>query len=299
MLDVFDLETESVIKDGISNLYWYKGDLKKACIHAGISVQLCNEIWNKKKANNYSLTKREIMDEIYLNLRKVSENERIRISREFVRILIEQKDFTPQDIKHNIKIAELSAFKLKGLIDNQKKELEKKKVIKANYANQENYGINRTKLYNRFLEAVKLEPKKRGYELEKIFVELMKISKIEVAESFKNVGEQIDGAIKHENNHYLVELKWQKDPTQQKDLASFYFKVEGKLAGTRGIMISMNGYSKEMLESISIGKELKVMIFDGVHLMNVLSGMITFSELMNNAIRQASLNGKLYSTYQM
>ena len=35
----------------------------------------------------------------------------------------------------------------------------------------------------------------------------MRIS-IQVEEPFKNVGEQLDGAIKHDGAYYLIELKW-------------------------------------------------------------------------------------------
>ncbi len=296
MFDVFTVEDETLIKDGISNLYWYKGDLKKACLCSGISESLYNEVCNKKNQYNSYLSKREIMDELYLRLRNLDANKRLEISRNFVRLLVEHKDFLPQDSKHNIMQAELASIKLKEKIKNQKEDLEKKKTARQTVKSNDSYEVKREKLNDEFLKINKLEPRERGYELEKLFVELMKISNIEVVESFKNVGEQIDGAIKYNNIHYLVELKWHKAPIQQKDLASLYFKVEGKLAGTRGIFISMSGYSNEMLQSSVIGKELKVLMFDGLHFTNVISGNYTFSELMDTAIEQASLNGKIYCT---
>jgi hypothetical protein len=44
--------------------------------------------------------------------------------------------------------------------------------------------------------------------LEKIFPELMRISGIPCDGPFKIVGEQMDGAIKYDGHHYIVELKW-------------------------------------------------------------------------------------------
>lgn len=53
-----------------------------------------------------------------------------------------------------------------------------------------------------------LAPQQKGYALERIFVDLMRISSIQVEEPFKNVGEQLDGAIKQDGAYYLIELKW-------------------------------------------------------------------------------------------
>ena len=49
-----------------------------------------------------------------------------------------------------------------------------------------------------------MEPKPRGYALEKVFVDLMRVSGIQVEEPFTNKGEQIDGAIKHDSNVLLT-----------------------------------------------------------------------------------------------
>jgi hypothetical protein len=38
MFDVFTEEVEILIKDGIANLYWYKGDLRKAWLRSGVSA---------------------------------------------------------------------------------------------------------------------------------------------------------------------------------------------------------------------------------------------------------------------
>jgi hypothetical protein len=36
----------------------------------------------------------------------------------------------------------------------------------------------------------------------------MRISSIQVEDAFKNVGEQLEGAIKQDGAYYLIELKW-------------------------------------------------------------------------------------------
>lgn len=301
MIDVFNEQIEVLIKDGISNLYWFKGDLKKICLKSGVPSDLTNRLFNQKFADGKTLSKRELLDKLYENLRDSNYNIRLEISRNFVRTLIEHKNFVPQDKNHRIEKAESVALKLKSIIQEQNKEREYKENIRkrANDGNTKNFEEEKNKLQEKFLEISKIDsPQKRGYELEKFFPELMKHHQIIVEESFKIIGEQIDGAIKYDGNYYLIELKWQKEKPNQAQISSLYLKAEGKF-NAFGIFISMEGFSNEVLQSLPIGKNLKVILLDGNHLSNVIFGIYSFSELLEHAISQASLKGNIYCNHNI
>ena len=300
MFDVFTEEIEVQIKTGISNLYWYRKDLKKAWLRLGVDLRLCDSLFSRKNSEGQNLSKRELMDILYEELRKLEYNRRLEISRNFVRILIEHENFVPQAENHRIEIAERCALKIKEIIAQQQKERDYRDEIrrKAQAAKKEDYFSQLLKLNERFVELTQEEKQKRGYELEKVFADLMKISGIPVDESFKIVGEQIDGAIKYDGHYYLVELKWTEKKASQKDIANLYLKVEGKLEA-RGIFIAMNGYTNEVLASLPKGKNIKVLLFEGRHLANVLSGIYTFQELLEHAISQASLRGEIYCSHDL
>jgi len=149
------------------------------------------------------------------------------------------------------------------------------------------------KLERRFYEITNLKPQERGRELENIFFELMKINNIEVDNNYRVIGEEIDGAIKYDGHYYLVELKWHEKKISQKEIASLYMKIEGKFEA-RGIFISMSGYTQQMLESLPKGKKSKVILLNGIHLTNVLTGMYTVNQLLNYAIKEACLKGEIY-----
>jgi hypothetical protein len=140
---------------------------------------------------------------------------------------------------------------------------------------------------------MKLEPHKRGIALESFFTELARVSKIPVEEPFRIVGEQIDGALRHDGCYYLMELRWREEKANQGHIAGLYLKVEGKM-GARGIFISMNGFSSEVAESLVKGKEVKVVLLEGRHIVNVLSGLYTLNELVAHAVRHASLYGVIF-----
>jgi len=121
----------------------------------------------------------------------------------------------------------------------------------------------------------------------------MRASAIPVEEPFRIEGEQIDGAIKYEGHYYLIEAKWTDAKTDPKEIASFYFKVEGKLEG-RGIFISINGFTDGVLAALPRGKEIRVLLLDGTHVAKVIFGTYTFQQLLTHSIAHASLRAEIY-----
>jgi hypothetical protein len=295
MFDVFTEEIEVLIKDGIANLYWYKGDLHKALIRSGVSERIVKEIVGLQDEAGRALTKRKQMDALYDRLRNAELNRRLEVSRNLVRILIEQNSFSRQDDRHRVEVAETAALKLREVIRKQEKEIAVRdaKQRRSVAEKKETYDSQLSAIQIKFTEAEKMPPQKRGYALEEIFTQLMRISGIDVHEPFKIVGEQFDGAIKHEGHHYLIEIKWTAAKTEPIDVNHFYMKVNGKMEA-RGVIISMAGFTSGVIETLPRGKDLKVMLLDGVHIANVIYGQYRFVELINYAISQASLKGNMY-----
>ncbi len=251
MIDIWNEEIEILIKEGITNLYWYLGDLQKSWLRAGVDDLLSNKLFALKTEDGKKFTKRQLMDELYSNLRTIDFNKRLEISRNFVRFLVEHQNFVPQNEGHRIEKAEKVALKLREIIEKQRKEKEYKTSIKtkAEEVKKRDYYSELQVIQDWFIEIQNLKPQERGFKLEKLFVELMKVSSIPVEGAFKITGEQIDGAIKYDSHFYLVELKWREKLTNQADIASLYLKAEGKME-TRGLFISMEGYSNEVLQSL-------------------------------------------------
>ena len=300
MLDVFTEEIEVLIKDGVANLYWYRADLRKAWIRSGVPQEIADKIYYSRDSEGRNLSKRQQMDVLYNELRIGDYNRRLEVSRNFVRLLVEQRSFTPQDEKHRIDRAEHCALKLREIIREQHDQREYRDSIRrrAREASRETYEDQLVRLRDDFMKYTKLKPQQRGYALEKLFQNLMRISGIPVQDSFRIVGEQIDGGIKYDGRYYLIELKWTEEKIGPDHIGSFYYKVDGKL-DSRGIMISMGGYTDGVLEDLPKGKEIKIMLLDGVHFSNVIFGMYTFQELLEHCISHASYRCELYCSHEI
>ena len=110
--------------------------------------------------------------------------------------------------------------------------------------------------------------------------------------SFRNTGEQLDGAFTLEGTDYLFEAKWEKNPISIKDLDGFAGKVKRKLDNTLGLFLSINDFSQDAVAAHSVGRPV-VILMTGADLMAVFEGRIDFVTLLLRKRRHASLTGNI------
>ena len=183
---------------------------------------------------------------------------------------------------------------LQEIRDHKIKEERKARAEKEAKAQNPKQTI--TDLKNKYIGLIQgtCSAQRRGYELEEVLQELGKLSNLEVTEPFRVKGEQIDGAIKFEGEHYLVEAKWQDKASANEPVYQFVGKIEGKFYG-RGIFVSVNGFSEDVVASLVHGKAIKTIFVDGEDLMMVLEGLQSFSKMLDKKIKSAQTRGEIYS----
>lgn len=143
------------------------------------------------------------------------------------------------------------------------------------------------------LHSGELKPQDRGYALEKILAELGRTESLEVTEPFKVHGEQIDGAVKYDGEHYLVEAKWQDTASANESVYQFVGKIEGKMYG-RGLFVSVNGFSTNVIRTIAQGKAIKTIFVDGEDLVLILEGYLSFRDMIDTKVKAAQTKGLVY-----
>lgn len=143
------------------------------------------------------------------------------------------------------------------------------------------------------LHSGKTTPAKRGYALESILGGLSKLASLEMTEPFKVNGEQIDGAVKYDGEHYLIEAKWQDKVASNEPVYQFVGKVEGKMYG-RGLFVSINGFSDHVVTSVVAGKAIKTIFVDGEDLVLVLEGHLSFTQMLDRKVKAAQTKGLIY-----
>jgi len=150
-------------------------------------------------------------------------------------------------------------------------------------------------LKTEFYDLSKLDNRQEaGYRLEKLLSRLFEFSELNPRSPFKVLGEQIDGSVDIDNNIYLIEIKWTKKPINESDLLVFRGKVEGKSSFTRGMFLSINGFTEEAITAITTGKQPNFFLFDGYDLTTVLEEKCSLGELLRYKIRKLAEEGAVY-----
>jgi len=289
------------LKEALTHIYWRKKDLRSFVYHTIENKAIIPTIdWE----NNY---KHESAS--HLVDRMVS---RIDIYNEDILHLFDavmhMNDFTHlkqwDDPESKIKNAVDSVNALRKHAQGYftlKEEKERSEQRKASYQSMIEEKLNNQQKIAELRDAffalsVEQNPQKRGYMFEKFLNELFLTFDLDPKESFKIVGEQIDGAFTFDSQDYLLEAKWQKEPINAGDLYDFGGKIAGKFKIALGLFISINGFSSESTEVDS--PVIKSMILmDGADLMSVLDNRISLKDMLFRKRRHAAEKGEIFYPY--
>lgn len=134
----------------------------------------------------------------------------------------------------------------------------------------------------------------RGYLFETFLNDLFDFEGLDPRKSFRLVGEQIDGSFNWRSRTYLVEAKWTQAPAAGLEFGAFNYKLEGKTVDTRGLFISVNGYSTDAITGMNSKGALKFVCIDGAHLMRALSSDDGLAPILERVWRHADETGEAY-----
>jgi hypothetical protein len=133
-----------------------------------------------------------------------------------------------------------------------------------------------------------------GIALERILTRLFMLFDLEPNGPFRVVGEQIDGSFDLDREVYLLEAKWTAALVNEAALLVLRGKVEGKSQFTRGLFLSINGYTADAVEAITRGKSPNFVMLDGSHLYRVLEGHVRLDALLRRLVRHLAETGVPY-----
>ena len=123
--------------------------------------------------------------------------------------------------------------------------------------------------------------------------ELFTLFDLDPKASFRNTGEQIDGAFTFQGTDYLLGAKWQQEPVGIEDLDAMSGKISRKLENTLGLFISINGFSPTGIEAHCKSRP-SMILMDGADLMAVLEERIRLDDLLDRKRRHASQTGSIF-----
>lgn len=285
------------LKEALCTIFWYKSDLRSF-------LQGC--IRDKKVilSTDWSCYKRQIVSDI-VDIMYSNQEKYLGDIRKLIHEVCKMKNFRHleqlEDGKRKSKNAKASVQSLKEIVNQhdqkvkEKEEINKKrketmKKIRSSQAVLQK--LNSIKdVYFKLVSAN--SPQNRGFELEKVMYDMFSLFDLDPRASFRNVGEQIDGAFSLEGTDYLFEAKWQKNLINAADLDAFCGKINRKLDNTLGLFLSINGFSEDAISIHSRGRST-ILLMDGIDLMAVLEGRIDFASLIVRKRRHAAQTGEIF-----
>ena len=287
----------NALKEALVNIYWYKDDLRSFLSYCTISPSLIGSLnWNNYKRQIVA----DLMDELTSNpenhlgaLTKLCYE--VSSMNSFVHL--EQLDGGKQKarkareaVAHLKQLVEPHQVKVRDEKDAAKRREESAEKIKNNKAIREKLE----ELNALFKDiATGSSPQSRGFALERFMHDLFELFDLDPKASFKNTGEQIDGAFTLQGTDYLFEAKWQKEVAGIQHLDAFSLKVQRKLDNTLGLFLSINGFSPDGVETHSKTRP-SIILMDGADLMAVLEERIDFVLLLLRKKSHAAQTGDIY-----
>ena len=148
-------------------------------------------------------------------------------------------------------------------------------------------------LFTKLFTSDELTPQQKGYKLEDIFCDLLRINEIEYSPPFRHTGEQIDGHFKYDKFDYLIEAKWEQDPAPQSHLSIFDGKIRGKAQSTRGLFIAINGFDPNAINKFS-GDSPRIILMTGEDLALILCGRILLHDAMSAKVSAIVKHGNIH-----
>jgi hypothetical protein len=139
---------------------------------------------------------------------------------------------------------------------------------------------------------------RRGRALEGLIFRILEAERLEPRLRFRPKGEEIDGSFVFGGRVYLLEAKWTAHPVPASELYAFRGKVDGKLAGTIGVFISIGDYSDDAVDALVVGKTVNLILFDRADFEAALNPEIGFTRVLQTKLRGAAESGSPFIPFE-
>ncbi len=232
---------------------------------AGIQDDLLKDLQHRVDFDKDNINKYEITRTILTRI-NIKSDKYLRERRELLKRITEFESFTNCWENDRMK-AKGFVSEIRSIVNvkdsftrmNQEREAERKRksedyTKKVEEIKKRNIKLDKIKdeFYSLFAEK---NPQTRGKKLEVVLNDLFTVNKVLIRDAFHRSGEegdgiieQIDGVIEIDNQIYLVEMKWHKNPIGNQDIFAHLGRIYHR-SQAHGIYISTSGYTPSGLNA--------------------------------------------------
>jgi Holliday junction resolvase-like predicted endonuclease len=147
--------------------------------------------------------------------------------------------------------------------------------------------------YGRMRRLEGITPQLRGQRFNGFIAELLRCWGLERVEAnVRSLGE-IDVSFSVDGTRLILEAKWEHSPIDFGPIAKLSRRITQRLAGTRGVFLSMSGYTADALSDMLQGQQPDMLLLDRAHLEAMLSGLFSPIDLFTELLDRASYRGEV------
>lgn len=275
----------------IGKAFWYKGPLRTLLIRCGVPPGL----YDRFAAEPKYVIARHIFDE----LQSKGDNGRIVALRIVEELCAIRK--LPAEVDASAAAKALETLRI--LSANTRRErtaseaereaaaAKAREEIEARSLRAQRLDDCKQRYYSLLIER---DVQRRGFAFEQLLKDLFHAHEIEYRSSFRTETQQTDGAFVFKSFHYLLEAKWTRLETSLSVLDGFKSKVERKLTSTRGLFVSIAGFSEDVLREFQQGAGRSVILMSGEDLQIILEDRIMLTDALELKTSMASQTGEVY-----
>ncbi|MBI5668994.1 MAG: restriction endonuclease [Chloroflexi bacterium] len=288
----FPIEIQFQLKKTLITVFWYKDALLQFLQSCDVPKPLLDKARGTLRENS----KRVAVDELIENLLILPDSQGFGPLRRMLQQLVKWSSFSTADSVEDARQCVIELARLVEEHDKKQKEKQTEIETRAKQVQIQNETVlqfqKREALCNRYAGLVLLsDPHRRGHEFENLLHDFFEFENLNPQEAFALKDEQIDGAFELDKVHYLVEAKWTQSKVEPKEVSWFQTKIERRMKGTRGLMISITGFTEGAIRTANDSKCIILMDGDDLYLTLDPRTNLTLQDLLRNKISGFSRRG--------
>ncbi|HEX5115954.1 MAG TPA: restriction endonuclease [Pseudonocardiaceae bacterium] len=147
--------------------------------------------------------------------------------------------------------------------------------------------------YGRMRRLDGLTPQRRGQLFNDLIGDLLKVWGVERVQTNVVGAGEIDVAFDLAGTRYLLEAKWEQNAVDYGPISKVSGRMSQRLAGTRGVILSMAGYTADALRDMLRGQQPDILLLDRTHFEAMLSGLLSPHDLFGALLDRAAYRGDI------
>jgi len=276
------IEERRVANEAICTLVNIKRTMAELLLKpAGVPREIYAQLLTRRdEITGKLLTKRQMAPLILEALARLQDGHRI--TRAIVKLASEWTSFHLADDEYAARATVLKAREVMGILEAteaseqlQSESAKRQEVARLAEERSKMFRKESDLLLIMFDEMAQLDydPQRRGFLLQDLLTRAFSLCEVPVQKSFqRNEGaEQIDGALRLEGWHYLVECRWRRRLADIRELDGLLGQVGRSGKQTMGLFLSINGWSENVLRLLKQNPEKSLVLMDGYDLRTSLA----------------------------